>query len=194
DRQIVLVDVLRALSDGPAALSDLEQAMGDILQSFRPGRNGLLQEIFLGKRVERILFAATKADHLHHSQHPHLTGIVQAMVAQARNRADFHGALTTAMSIAALRSTTETQVGQGLPAVQGIVAGTGTPTAYFPGSLPTAPDPLLAEARAGADHWGGPGFAHMRFSPPRLNMGAGDGPPHIRLDKALQFLIGDKIS
>jgi hypothetical protein len=33
------------------------------------GRNAFLSSI-LGRRVDRILFAATKADHLHHDQHP----------------------------------------------------------------------------------------------------------------------------
>ncbi len=34
-----------------------------------PGRNAFLTRLFLGRRVEKILFAATKADHLHHRQH-----------------------------------------------------------------------------------------------------------------------------
>ncbi|MBT8474429.1 MAG: YcjX family protein, partial [Alphaproteobacteria bacterium] len=65
DRQIVLVDALGAIHAGPQAVDDLRQAMADILGAFRPGRNAFLTQLLLGKRVERILFAATKADHLH---------------------------------------------------------------------------------------------------------------------------------
>jgi hypothetical protein len=71
DRQIVLVDALGAIHAGPPALEDLRQAMASILGAFRPGRNAFLASL-LGRRVDRILFAATKADHLHHDQHPRL--------------------------------------------------------------------------------------------------------------------------
>ncbi|HBR36034.1 MAG TPA: hypothetical protein DD939_01880, partial [Sulfitobacter pontiacus] len=67
DRQVVLVDALGAINQGPRAVEDLRAAMSDILGSFKPGRNGFLTQLLRGKRVEKILFAATKADHLHHS-------------------------------------------------------------------------------------------------------------------------------
>ncbi|HSM42602.1 MAG TPA: YcjX family protein, partial [Afifellaceae bacterium] len=68
DRQIVLVDALGAIRAGPRAVEDLRVAMADILSAFRPGKNTWLSRI-LTRRVERVAFAATKADHLHHSQH-----------------------------------------------------------------------------------------------------------------------------
>lgn len=33
----------------------------------------------------------------------------------------------------------------------------------------------------------------MSFAPPRLTLAPGDGPPHLRLDRAAQFLLGDKL-
>jgi hypothetical protein len=38
-------------------------------------------------------------------------------------------------------------------------------------------------------------FRFLRFRPPRLDSHDPDGPalPHIRLDRTLQFLIGDKL-
>ena len=33
----------------------------------------------------------------------------------------------------------------------------------------------------------------MRFAPSPLNIRPGDGPPHLRLDRAAQFLFGDKL-
>ncbi|MEO0357966.1 MAG: YcjX family protein [Pseudomonadota bacterium] len=193
DRQIVLVDVLKALANGPEAVSDLETAMGNILTAFRPGRNGVFTEMLLGKRVDRILFAATKADHLHHSQHGALTDLVSDMTAKARDRASFSGAKTQAMSLAALRTTTETTIAGDLPAVQGVDVETDKARAFYPGELPTSPAALLAQARQGGDDWGGPGFATMRFGPPKMTISQGEGPPHIRMDKAMQFLIGDKL-
>ncbi|HEY0276269.1 MAG TPA: YcjX family protein, partial [Paenirhodobacter sp.] len=62
DRQVVLVDVLGAIHAGPAALEDLRQSMAAILMAFRPGVTGFLASLLGARRVEKILFAATKAD------------------------------------------------------------------------------------------------------------------------------------
>ena len=196
DRQIVLVDVLGAIHAGPRAVDDLRQAMADTLAAFRPGRNAFLSRLFNGRRVERILFAATKADHLHHSQHPALTAITQALLRDAKDRADFAGARTAAMSIAALRTTVEDTVphqGGTLDVVRGQLLTTGKQAAFYPGALPADPGRLLSPAREGADSWLDADYKIMDFAPAPLTLRPGDGPPHIRLDKAIQFLIGDRL-
>ncbi|MGY3437441.1 MULTISPECIES: YcjX family protein [unclassified Marinovum] len=196
DRQVVLVDALGAINKGPQAVEDMRHAMADILSAFRPGRNDFLTRLLMGKRVERILFAATKADHLHHSQHPRLTAIMEALTRDARDRARFAGAQTQAMSIASLRATTEqtmTHQCQELDCVRGTLLDTGRQAAFYPGDLPVDPNMLLGPAREGAAGWLDGDYQSMRFAPAPLTLKPGDGPPHIRLDKAAQFLIGDKL-
>ena len=196
DRQIVLVDALGAIHDGPQAFEDLRRTMADILAAFRPGPNHFLSEIFLGKRVEKILFAATKADHLHHSQHPALTAIMQAMTREARDRAAYSGAEVSAMSLAGLRATTETSTtrdGETLDLVQGVLQATGKSATMYPGELPSDPARLLSPARQGAEAWLDADFALMNFAPARVTLRPGEGPPHIRLDRAAEFLIGDHL-
>ncbi len=195
DRQVVLVDVLGAIHAGPQALEDTRRAMADILSAFRPGRAGWLAQLLGGRRVERILFAATKADHLHHTQHPRLAAIVGAMLREARDRADFSGARTEAMAIAALRTTTEDvirQDGEELPAVRGTLMD-GRQAALWPGELPADPGVLLAPAREGEARWLDADYAIMDFAPAPSTLKPGDGPPHIRLDRAAEFLIGDRL-
>ncbi|MDE9451151.1 YcjX family protein [Aliiroseovarius sp. Z3] len=196
DRQIVLVDVLGAIHSGPAALEDLRRAMAEILTAFRPGANAFLSSIFLGRRVERILFAATKADHLHHSQHPRLTAITEALLREARDRADFAGAKTAAMSIAALRTTVEERMehdGRVLDCVRGRLLDSGKTAAFYPGDLPDDPARLLSPARKGAEVWLDADYEVMRFAPAVVSLKPGEGPPHIRLDKAAEFLFGDRL-
>nr|WP_175582193.1 YcjX family protein [Phaeobacter sp. HF9A] len=196
DRQVVLVDALGALHAGPPAMEDLRRAMADILSTFRPGSNGFLTQLLRGKRVEKILFAATKADHLHHQQHPQLTAIIEALTRDARDRARFAGAETAALSLAALRATTEEirpHDGVDLPCVRGLLADTGRPAALYPGRLPEDPAQLLTPARQGAERWLDGSYASMRFAPQPLTLKPGDGPPHIRLDRAAEFLIGDRL-
>ena len=195
DRQVVLVDILGAIHQGPQAVEDMRRAMADILSAFRPGRAGWLGQLLGTRRVERILFAATKADHLHHTQHNRLTAILSAMLREARDRADFQGARTEAMAIAALRATTEDMIAQpdgDLPAVRGRLLD-GRQAAFFPGELPTDPAVLLHPARQGAQAWLDADYAIMKFLPAPNTLRPGDGPPHIRLDRAADFLIGDRI-
>lgn len=195
DRQVVLVDVLGAIHQGPRAVEDMRRAMADVLTAFRPGRAGWLAQLLGTRRVERILFAATKADHLHHIQHNRLTAIVSAMLREARDRADFSGARTEAMSIASLRATTEDvirQNGEELPAVRGRLMD-GRQAAFYPGELPADPAELLHPARDGAEGWLDGDYAVMNFAPAPMTARTGDGPPHIRLDRAAEFLIGDRL-
>ena len=195
DRQIVLVDALGAIHAGPKALGDLRQTMAGILGAFRPGTNSFLSSL-MGKRVERILFAATKADHLHHSQHPQLIAIMEALLREARDRADFAGAKTAAMAIAALRATTEeTRDVQGRPLglVRGRLLEDGRAAAFHPGDLPDDPGVLLRPAEAGAETWLDADYSAMRFAPAPLDLRPGEGPPHIRLDAAAEFLLGGRL-
>ncbi|KAF0676605.1 YcjX family protein [Profundibacterium mesophilum] len=196
DRQVVLIDALGAIHAGPQAVDDMRRAMTDILGAFRPGRNAWLSRLLMGRRVERILFAATKADHLHHRQHARLAGIMQALAADARARADFAGAQTAAMAIASLRATTEdtiTHEGHSLDVVRGTLLDSGRRAAFHPGELPEDPGRLLGPARQGADRWLDEDYSVMRFAPQPLALKPGEGPPHIRLDRAAQFLIGDRL-
>jgi predicted YcjX-like family ATPase len=196
DRQVVLVDALGAIHNGPQAVEDMRGAMSEILSSFRPGKNAFLTRLLMGKRVEKILFAATKADHIHHTQHPRLTAIMEALTRDARDRAQFAGAQTAALSIASLRATTEdtvTHEGAPLSVVRGALLEGGEQAAFYPGDLPEDPNHLLNPAREGAVEWLDQDYQVMRFAPAPLTLKPGDGPPHIWLDRAAQFLIGDKL-
>lgn len=196
DRQVVLVDALSALHSGPQTLEDLRLGMADILSAFRPGQNRFLAQLFRGKRVEKILFAATKADHLHHLQHAKMASLIEAMTREARDRAQFSGAETGALALASLRATTEeirNYEGEDLPCVRGISAQSGRAAVFYPGALPKDPSFLLAPARSGELDWADNAFSTMHFAPQPLTLRPGEGPPHIRLDRAAEFLIGDRL-
>lgn len=195
DRQIVLVDVLAALHHGPHAVNDLQQTMADILAGFRPGKNAWLSGLLAGKRVEKILFAATKADHLHQTQHANLAAITEGLLSQAKSKADFAGAATQSMAIAALRTTTETTIksnGRTLDCVQGRIAQNPKRVAFYAGPLPQDPSQLLSDASLSKEVWNDLAIKNQQFDPAILELKAGQGLPHIRLDKAVEFLIGDQ--
>jgi predicted YcjX-like family ATPase len=125
---------------------------------------------------------------------------MEALTRDARDRARFAGAETQALSLAALRATTETTLpheGRDLPCVRGTLLnadGTrGKQAAFYPGALPEDPGHILAPARTGTDKWLDGDYGVMNFAPAPLTLKPGEGPPHIRLDRAAQFLIGDRL-
>jgi uncharacterized protein len=203
DRQIVLVDALSALNSGPAAMHDLENALGEVLQAFRAGRSSLIATMFR-PRIDRILFAATKADHLHHSSHDRLEDILRVLTGRAIARAEGVGAKIDVIALAAIRATREAKIrhaGETLDAIIGVpeagekldgqVFDGRSEAAVFPGQLPADPQLVFAgEAIAlpeAQNDW-----RFVRFRPPIIAPGA--CPPQIRLDRALEFLLGDRLA
>ncbi|MFI5011920.1 MAG: YcjX family protein [Hyphomicrobiales bacterium] len=202
DRQIVLVDLLTPLNAGAGAVADLEAALDHVLAAFRVGRNSMLTSLF-APRIERVLFAATKADLLHHTSHDRLQAILALLVERAFRRAEDSGATTHVLALAALRSTREATVRDGsslLPAVLGVpeagekIGGDAfdgvAEAAIYPGDLPVDPKAALDMA-AGLD------LRFVRFRPPlveRDGLGKMRAAPHIRLDRAIEFLIGDRLA
>lgn len=208
DRQIVLVDALAALNAGPAAVRDLENAMTDVLTAFRAGRSNFFSALFRPK-IDKILFAATKADHLHHTSHDRLEAILRLVTGRAIARVESVGAEVDVIALAAVRATREAKVGgQGEPALEAVI---GTPiegerigddvfdgkieAAIFPGELPSDPR-LVFRENASAAKSNEIDYRFVRFRPPmpiRTEKGILAPPPHIRLDRAFQFLLGDRL-
>ncbi len=199
DVQVVLVDVLSAINAGPRAILELQAALTHILECFRIGPTRLL-----ARRVERILFAATRADLVHHTQHERLRRILAWLVENAARKAGHAGARITTLALAAIRATREGEMmhaGEPLPVIIGVpeagerlgdqIFDGRTETAVFPGDLPENPEDLLQDETR-------PSLQFPRFRPPLIARPVPLEPapsfPFIRLDEALQFLLGDRLS
>jgi predicted YcjX-like family ATPase len=209
DRQIVLVDALAALNQGAHAIDDLSHALEAALVAFRPGARGWLSA-FLPARIDRIVFAATKADHLPSASHDRLEALLSLIVENAARRAETAGADIRTIALASLRATTEARArygGEMLACIKGIpLAGERvngrffdgrSEIAIFPGDLDADPRAALAAARSASDT-SGLGLSLVRFRPPALGSESEtilpQPWPHIRLDKALQHLMGDRLA
>ncbi|WP_051503259.1 YcjX family protein [Salinivibrio costicola] len=105
DRQVILVDTLQPLNAGPAAFHDMRLAVEQLMQSFKYGKSGLLKRLF-SPRIDKVLFAATKADHVTPEQHPNLVSLLQQIVHQAWQQAAFEGIDMRCQSVAAIEATT----------------------------------------------------------------------------------------
>jgi uncharacterized protein len=187
-RQIVLVDVLRALLAGREAFEDQRLALESVLQSFRYGSGGILSRLLRGPHIDRVLFAATKADHVPDVQRDHLAELLRNMAAFPAIEARSSSARFEVMSIASVISTAEdTQEidGQRVPVVVGRPIGGGKQAKFFVGTVPIRPPR--------PDSWNTPFLNVPLFEPPVIDPSPVDGIAHINLDQALEFLVGDRL-
>ncbi|WP_421593668.1 YcjX family protein [Shinella sp. M27] len=205
DRQIVLIDALQAINRGAEAVHDLERALGDVLDCFRSGTNSFLSS-FITRRIDRIVIAATKADHLHHESHARLEAVTRRLVERAIERIGMSGAGIEVMALASVRATREATVkhnGEELPVIVGVpmtgekingeIFDGERKTAIFPGDLPENPDSLFEALEQHSEGL----LNFVRFRPPHIEETGGGlklSVPHIRLDRALQYLIGDRLA
>jgi predicted YcjX-like family ATPase len=202
DRQIVIVDALAALNHGPEAIEQLTNALEISLRAFRPGARSWLSRI-LDRRIDRILYAAAKADHLPHTSHDRLEAALRLVIGTAAERAATAGGDVRVMALAAIRATRELKT---MDANEELFCVQGTPlpgetldgrtfdgdkeVVVFPGDLPADPAEAVRQRTGPLD------VRFVRFRPPPLSdpLGTeitGKPWPHIRLDRALEFLFGD---
>ncbi|MEZ8143078.1 nucleoside triphosphate hydrolase [Enterovibrio norvegicus FF-33] len=184
DRQIVLVDTLQPLNAGPESFNDMRLALEQLMQSFRYGKSGLLRRLF-APSIDKILFAATKADHVTPDQHPNLVSLLQQLIHEAWQTAAFEGIDMECISLASIQATEPGMVdhkGESVSALRGTLE-TGEPMLMYPGDVP----PRLPNDA----FWQNSHFEFRQFRPMPNDV---DEPlPHIRVDKALQYLLGDKL-
>lgn len=184
DRQIVLVDCLTPLNAGHESFMDMRSALEQIMHSFQYGRNGLLKRIFSPK-IDKVLFAATKADHITPDQYGNLVSLLQQMIHPAWQTAAYENIEMSCMSMASVRATQsghiDTSEGK-VAAIQGTTEK-GEAITLYPGEVPSK---LPSSA-----FWHNNQFDFTSFRP---MSGHQDEPcQHIRIDKALDTLIGDKL-
>ena len=185
DRQIVLVDCLQPLQAGARAFADLEQTLALLMRSFHYGQSSWLRRLF-SPRIDKLLFAASKADHVTPDQHANLQSLLRDLVQRAYGVARFEGITIECLPIASVRCCDYRQVtheGRTLTALSGTTLD-GEPVHLFPGEVPAA--------RPGGDYWRAEiPFGFIALRPPSLQPGV--AMPHLRLDQVLEFLLGDKM-
>jgi len=185
DRQIVLVDCLQPLNSGPQAFNDMRLALTQLMQSFHYGQRTLFRRLF-SPVIDKLLFAATKADHVTVDQHANMVSLLQQLVQDAWQNAAFEGISMDCLGLASVQATQSGLIdvnGDKIPALRGHRLSDGAPLTVYPGEVPAR--------LPGQAFWEKQGFQFEAFRPQVMTV---DQPlPHIRLDAALEFLIGDKL-
>nr|WP_314265409.1 YcjX family protein [uncultured Moellerella sp.] len=185
DRQIVLVDCLQPLNSGIDAFNDMRQALTQLMRSFHYGKRTLLRRVF-SPCIDKLLFAASKSDHVTSDQHANLVSLLQQLVQEAWQNAAFEGIKMDCIGIASVQATESGIVeyqGEKFPALKGHRLSDGEPLTFYPGEVP--------QRLPNSDFWQKQGFNFENFRP-RITP-IDQALPHIRMDSALEFLLGDKL-
>lgn len=185
DRQVILADCLTPLNHSQQAFLDMQTGLNQLFKNFHYGSRNFLYRLF-SPRIDKLMFIATKADHITRDQLPNLVSLMRQLVQEGGRHAEFEGIDTEYTAIAAIRATNQVivnQSGKQIKAIQGVRSVDKKPITLYPGSVPSK--------LPSAEFWQKtPHFDFDSFEPQPLEQG--EPIPHLRMDAVLQFLLGDR--
>ena len=183
---MILADSKTPLNHSSQAFEDMQQALNQLFSNFHYGKRNLLNRLF-SSRIDKLMFVATKADHITHDQLPNLTSLMRQLVQDGGRYAEFEGVELDYSAIAAIRATQQVNViqnGENFKAIQGVRSSDLQKVTLYPGSVPAK----LPKA----EFWNEHQFEFDQFEPQHLE--PGEPIPHLRMDAVMQFLFSDKLS
>ncbi|MBD1390325.1 YcjX family protein [Neiella sp. HB171785] len=184
DRQVVLVDCLQPLNEGAAHFREMQQALEQVMSCFQYGKQRWWRQLFEPK-IDRLLVAATKADHVTNEQFDALGKLLAELCHAAESQALDHDIQIQHQPLASIRSTRFGHVQKGaqtVPALKGKRLSDGKSITLFPGQVPAGlPSQAFFKQHS---------FDFVDFAPPTRQSDFAPL-PHIGMDKAIEFLLGD---
>lgn len=183
DRQVILADCLTPLNHSQQAFIEMKIGLQQLFKHFHYGNRSLFHRLF-SSQIDKLLFAATKADHITADQLPNLESLMRQLVQEGGRHAEFDGIETAYQAISAIRATDAVSVndnGQSFKAIRGMRSKDQKLVTQFAGSVPNR---LPNE-----EYWQNHTFDFDQFEPKKIDF---EQPiPHLRMDSVLQFLLGD---
>jgi predicted YcjX-like family ATPase len=183
DRQIILVDVLKALNTGYETLEDLKVTMSRILDSFHYGQNNIITRLF-SPRISRVILAATKIDQVLPDQHENVRALTSSIVRDIYRQANYEQVDVFTEALAAVRCT-ETVYREEQAYLQGMVSSGEAGLMWHP------PIPEQIPTEQQWDDFDGWSLRELR-PPANPGLKHGEQLPHVRMDTVIRELIGDK--
>ena len=204
DRQIVLVDVLGALHAGKEAFDDTAQTICDIAANMSYGSNIFrpIQEVgaiaanvltagraskdfsktIRSRRIERVAFVATKADHVPALRRDNLKHLLRELASGAlehagESRITYH----VASSVLSTKDGTIADNGRPLEVVFATPLGQEQARAFYPGDVPSS--------RPGEQFWTNRYFEMPEFKPRKIDPSGDRGIEHLSLDEVLSAAL-----
>jgi predicted YcjX-like family ATPase len=187
DSQVILVDLVKTLNEGEAVFNDMHLALKNILKTFTYGTNNIFSKFF-DLKIDHVLFAATKADHIPLNAHNSYEKLLRQMIWDIKKELDVQHIDTEVTVFSAVKSTQFVKAnlnGIAVDCVRGIVEGESEPSTHFPGILPKDyNDP---------NFWENADFNFMTFKPISFPPRDTSAVEHIRMDRLIYSLLKDRV-
>lgn len=187
DRQVILADCLTPLNHGYDEFMEMKIGLQQLFKHFHYGTRNLFSRLF-SAHIDKLLFLATKADHITPEQIPNLESLMRQLVLEGGNHTAFEGikelGYYAISSIKATDVVNVTKDGQAFKAVKGVRSNNKLQSSVtYPGSVPSR--------LPNATYWQYNQFDFDQFEPKHIEY---DEPiPHLRMDAVLQFLLADML-
>lgn len=163
---------------------EMKLGLQQLFKHFHYGNRSLFHRLFASK-IDKLLFVASKADHITSDQIPHLESLMRQLVQEGGRHAEFDGIDTAYQAIAAIRATEAviaTQNGEKFKAIRGIRSRDKKQVTLYPGSVPSR--------LPSAAYWQTNRFDFDQFEPRKLDFA--EAISHFRMDAVLQFILADQ--
>ena len=103
DAQVILIDLLGAMSAGQAALKDMRAAVDAVLQPFRYGQDGWLTRLFR-RRLRRVAVCASQIDHVLPEDQKRLQQLLESYLYETVQRLAGESIEMQVMAVSAVRA------------------------------------------------------------------------------------------
>ncbi|MDX1572402.1 MAG: YcjX family protein [Methylophaga sp.] len=179
DRQIMLIDVVKALSNGKACFDDMLMAYSRIIDSYQIGSSHRLLDL-LSPKVDKILFLASKPDRIVMHQHEAMRQLMDDIISRITPQSVRNQIQIETEIAAAVRSSSDHQ---------DFLTATLHDGRYGELRHPPIPPAIPDEQQwQQLTRW----QPHELQPPLNPDLIMGGRLAHIRMDKVLRDLIGDK--
>lgn len=187
DRQVILADCLTPLNHGYDEFMEMKIGLQQLFKHFHYGTRNLFSRLF-SAHIDKLLFLATKADHITPEQIPNLESLMRQLVLEGGNHTAFEGikelGYYAISSIKATDVVNVTKDGQAFKAVKGVRSNNKSQSSVtYPGSVPSR--------LPNATYWQYNQFDFDQFEPKHIEYD--ESIPHLRMDAVLQFLLADML-
>ena len=183
DRQVILIDCFSALKGGKEAFENVNDTFETLLKNFSYGENNLLRRIFSPK-IDKVIFAATKADQVTYDEEKHLLSLLRSMVTSASHEIRGQSTNCQYMVLSSIAATRCLEVNYQGKNTQVLSTGRDEDKYFYPGSIPSQwSEQSMDDFQK---H-----FILRELPPPLIK--PGDIIPNINMDVMLSYLLKDKL-
>lgn len=179
DRQVVLIDSLKALSSGKDNFEDMLVAFRQILDSYKIGSGNFINQL-VSPKVERIMFLSSKPDRVLMNQHENLRHFTNSIIKRICSQGTRNRIRIDNEVVSAVRCTTDNH--------------DHLLVTLSDGKKGKLKHPEMPEKMPSEEQWGHfENWLPPELQPPHVpGLKYGARLPCIRMDTVLNYLIGDK--